>query len=81
MVIERLYDLHCKINAYLEDDEKNNEEKLFAKELIIALDTRFPNMGTNIIENCIANYLDPRFRGVHLIELDKFEETKCNLQK
>ena len=40
---------------------------------------RFPNSGTDRFERKVANYLDPRFKGVHLGMLDCLEETKTEI--
>ena len=53
----------------------------FGRELQKNLDKRFPNGGTNIMENCVANYLDPHHKGIHLIKFRQMEETKDFLIK
>ena len=80
-VSERLYTM----NTYLEDFIKNKENCKygvgFARKLMSFVEDRFPNCGTDKTEQTSANYLDPRYRGLHLHLFNKFEETKNYLEQ
>ena len=44
------------------------------------LEKRFPDMGMNCPLCRAANYLDPRFKGLHLIESNLLEKTKAEIE-
>ena len=48
----------------------------FAKVLLENINKRFPGGGTMVEERCVANLLDPVWKGVHLKVKSKFETTK-----
>ena len=48
----------------------------FTKELLSNVQSRFPGGGTYVSERCVANYIDPAWKGVHLMNLGKLEDTK-----
>ena len=80
-VLERIYINHFILDQYI-SNEKNVKDKFgldFAKTLKEMLEKRFPDMGMNCPLRRAANYLDPRFKGLHLIEsnlLDKKPKRK-----
>ena len=48
----------------------------FAKVLLENVEGRFPQGGTNVKLRCVANYLDPAWKGVHLAHYNKLQSTK-----
>ena len=77
-VIERLYVNHSVLDSFI-SDPKNQKEKcgvVFAKKLKENLEVRFPAKGTDCEIYCQANYLNPKYRGIHLMAEDKLEEVK-----
>ena len=44
------------------------------------LEGRFPNSGMDRFERCVANYLDPRWKGVHLSINGNLESTKRDIE-
>ena len=44
--------------------------------LICELQERYPLNGAEQLINCCANFLDSRFKDLHLIEYKKFDEIK-----
>ena len=52
----------------------------FGRKLLCFVEERFPNCGTDKEEQCAANFLDPRYKCLHLNLFDKFETTKNNLE-
>ena len=65
LVVERLYTLHITLNDFT--TQSNCRYALsFARTLKRKLEERFPNQGMDVEERCFANYLDPRFKGIHL---------------
>ena len=67
-VVERLYTTHEELDKFIRNPENVIMKKGvgFAKTLKKKLDERFPNFGTNLHLARKGNYLDPRFRGLHL---------------
>ena len=53
----------------------------FAKALFKNLQKRFPNSGGDIFERKVANYLDPRYKGIHLSVIGELEQTKLEMNK
>ena len=45
------------------------------------LSDRFPEFGTDRPLNCMGNLLNPSLKGVHLKLVDKFEETKRQMEE
>ena len=67
-VIERIYTNQSLLASFIAN-ESNVRNKCgigFARELSKRIEERFPNKGMNISERRFANYLDPRYRGLHL---------------
>lgn len=65
LVIERLYTIHASLNDF--SVRTNCRHALsFARALQQMLEQRFPNQGMDVEERAMANYLDPRFKGIHL---------------
>ena len=54
--------------------------KKFAKELQKSLNKRFPNHGSEHKIRRIANYLAPQYKGMHLSEFNKMEETHLDIK-
>ena len=61
-VLERIYTMHSGIG--------------FGRELKRQIERRFPEKGTTKPLACMANYLSPKLKGIHLEESDKLESTK-----
>ena len=81
-VLERIYINHALLDQFI-DDPNNSRDKhgvTFAKKLKEMLEKRFPNKGLDCPLRRAANYLDPKHRGLHLMESKQFEETKKELE-
>ena len=75
LVVERIYTIKEKLNEFSKPGNKRNVTT-FAKALMSRMEQRFPNLGTDVFVRCVANYLDPRYKGGHLEMENKLEETK-----
>ena len=49
---------------------------MFARNLQTNLEMRFPDRGMDRLERCVGNYLDPRFKGIHLSLFAQLGPTK-----
>ena len=68
-VIERIYTLGELLKQFINKHKNDNSHRAsvkFAKELQASLDKRFPENGTDNKLRCMANYLAPQFKGIHL---------------
>ena len=82
-VLERLFINHELLDHFI-SDPKNSREKYgvtFARTLKEQIEKRFPEKGLNCSLRRSANYLDPTFKGLHLMEAKRFEETKDDIVK
>jgi hypothetical protein len=52
-----------------------------AEKLMRELDSRYPERGCEVIENALANVLDPRYKGVQVRKLNRYEVTKQALEQ
>ena len=52
-----------------------------ARSLKRNLEKRFPNRGMDIQERRFANYLAPQFKGVHLLDSDRLQITKDEIEQ
>ena len=41
---------------------------------------RFPNIGTYIFVRCVANYIDPRYKGGHIDSVDILKSIKPEME-
>ena len=83
LVVERLYNMDKDLESFINDDE-NREEQMsidFAEVLRAKLNERFPEFGTDRELNCIANYLNPSIKGVHLKLIKKLQGTKILMEE
>ena len=81
-VIDRLYTTNSELDNFINNSE-NARKKMgigFAKVLKRKLNERYPNNGVNKQLLRFANYLDPRFKGIHLYNDMKQESTKNELE-
>ena len=81
-VVDRLYTTHTELDRFIINPENAARKKGvgFAKTLKKKLKERFPDYGTNLDLLRKANYLDPRFRGLHLESVGRLESTKDDLE-
>ena len=54
---------------------------MFARTLQTNLEMRFPDRGMDRLERCVGNYLDPRFKGIHLSLVAKLGPTKQRMEE
>ncbi|XP_065682346.1 uncharacterized protein LOC136086280 isoform X1 [Hydra vulgaris] len=73
-VIPELYSLHQELLSH--QHHKHKPTRTFIKMLICELQERYPLNGAEQLINCFANFLDPRYKGLHLIEYKKCDEIK-----
>jgi hypothetical protein len=52
-----------------------------AEKLMRELDGRYPERGCEVIENALANVLDPRYKGVQVRKLNRYEVAKQALEQ
>ena len=79
LVIERIFTIKEKLKEFSKPGSKRNVAT-FAKALMKRMEQRFPNLGTDIFVRCVANYIDPRYKGGHLEMEHKLEETKQEME-
>ena len=77
-VLERLYVNHSILDAFIFDPINQREKSgiLFAKKLKANLELRFPEKGTTCEIFKWANYLNPLYKGIHLVDEEKLEDVK-----
>ncbi|XP_065664644.1 E3 SUMO-protein ligase ZBED1-like isoform X2 [Hydra vulgaris] len=73
-VIPELYSLHQELLA--QQNHKDKATRISIKMLISELQERYPLNGAEQLINCYANFLDPRYKGLHLIEYKKIDDIK-----
>ena len=80
LVIERIVTLEDGLKRFIADRNNCQFGVTFAKSLLKNLQFRFPASGTERFERRVANYLDPRYKGVHIMNmLGVLEETKAEI--
>ena len=80
-VIERIYTLGELLKQFINKHKNDTSYKSsvkFAKELQASLNKRFPRNGTDDKLRCMANYLAPQFKGIHL--QGKITDVKTNIR-
>ena len=75
-VIERYHVHQEELGEFIRNKKNCQYGVGFARALKRNLEKRVPDCGSEIMENRIANLLDPCTKGVHLRLFDKFEVTK-----
>ena len=70
-VVERYYFHQEDIDECIKNKKNCNHGIGFAKVLKRNLELRVPDCGTDILENRIANFLDPRLKSIHLMNFEK----------
>ena len=75
-VVPQLYN----IEEQLKMDFTHEEVQELADNLAEKLNSRLPRLGTTIMVNAMASMLDPRFKGMLLKTVDRYEDTKAALQ-
>ena len=77
-MLERLYVNHSILDAFIFDPINQREKSgiLFAKKLKANLELRFPEKGTTCEIFKWANYLNPLYKGIHLVDEEKLEDVK-----
>ena len=81
LVIERIFTLKSKLTKFIADRANCRFGVGFARELLSRLEQRFPNYGTEVFERRAANYLDPRYKGLHLQTAGLLDETKTSIEQ
>ena len=79
-VIEQLYSLDEHIDTFTKDKENTRYGIGFAKELTNQVEKRFPNKGGDDKIRRMANLLNPHIKGLHLEDMELFEETKKEIE-
>ena len=73
------------MTTYLKNFIKNKNKCrygiTFARTLLTCTEERFPDCGTESIENSAANFLSPHYKGIHLTLFNRFDSTKDTLTK
>ena len=84
LVVERLYNMDKELEYFIDDVENKEEDNMavdFANVLRGKLQERFPEFGTDREINCIANYLNPSIKGIHLRLTKKLLDTKATMEE
>jgi hypothetical protein len=85
LVVERIYTMFKEIEAFTKNNRASQVTRQaleFSKVLLGKLKERFPQYGMNRELNCMANYLNPALKGLHLKLIPgKFESTKQLLEE
>ena len=79
-VIERVFTMNEEITKYIKNNKRNKIAVKFAEKLLHHLKLRFPNSGTDNKFRCVANYLSPNYRGIHLHQNNKYDDTKADIK-
>ena len=82
-VVDRLCTTHTELERFIINPEKAARKKGvgYATTLKKKSKERFPDHGTNLDLSGKANYLDPRFCGLHPESIGRLEYTKDDLKK
>ena len=80
LVIKRIYTLHEGLNEFTSNPRNCRYGIGFARVLQTKLEERFPNKGMEKLERCVANYLDPRYKGIHLSIFNQLTLTKETME-
>ena len=79
-VIERIYTLNEYLIEFIKKNLNNIIGTKFANELQLGLSRRFPKQGSQNKYRRIANYLAPQYKGLHITDLNKMNETKLDIK-
>ena len=79
--IEQIYTLHEHLHGFVSNPSNCSYGITFARALKKRLLERFPSCGMTVFEKCVANYLDPRFMGLHLTSWGKLEDIKSKMER
>jgi len=61
MVISILYGVFDKLNTFINDPKSKGSGVMFARKVVLALQTRFPQYKQRL-SDCTCTYLDPKFK-------------------
>ena len=81
LVIERVVTLEDGLRKFIDDENNCQYGITFARALLKNLQKRFPDKGADRFERRVANYLDPRFKGIHLSVIGVLEQTKADMNE
>ena len=79
-VIERIFTLNENLGSFIIKNQSNKAAVQFAKELKYNLRSRYPSHASENKIRRVANYLAPQYKGIHLHETKKIEETKIDIK-
>ena len=71
-----MYNLENYLNDFISRTGNCQYGITFARALKKRLFERFPSLGMDMFEKSVANYLDPRYMGLHLAEYGTLESIK-----
>ena len=80
-VIAEVFNVQTTLRTFINTPRNCGYGIMFARELKIQVEARFPDKGTDRVERRMANYLSPKFRGAHLDQYDKLESTKQEIEE
>ena len=72
--------MHFIIDEFMSNPSNSRYGVGFARELNKQIEVRFPDKGTGNKLNILANSLSPKFKWIHLEDLDTLEETKLEVE-
>ena len=81
LVIEQIFKLKTGLELFINIPENCQYGVTFARSLLSNLEKRFPECGTQIFERRVANFIDPRLKGVHLSKLNLLAKTKDDINE
>ena len=74
-VTERLFTMTTYLKDFIKNKNKCRYGITFARTLLTCTEERFPDCGTESIENSAANFLSPHYKGIHLTLFNRFDST------
>ena len=75
-----MYNLENYLNDFISRTGNCQYGITFARALKKRLFERFPSLGMDMFEKSVANYLDPRYMGLHLAEYGTLESIKIRME-
>ena len=76
----KIHSLTVNLQQFIDKPSNKGHGIVFARALVKALKVRFPQYGLSKDVNAFANFLDPTIKGLHLKEVNMFNDTVEKLE-